>query len=242
MPRSSGSLRLRLRGGADEDNTDDMAPLTDDEITEKLNAVPAFVIMGAGDGFVALELRDEGRAVCFFTDVNEAKAVFNMTQTSHPEANLRLVCTGLGNAMKLVNGDDRDEAAEEAFASFDGKLKLQAPHQLVEAVRPKLEKMMEKAEIDPGNWLVPIFICEELQGPGFLPVFLDPGEIKTMWTKAGRKEEDLGNKFVMMDIRMLMKEMKQSNMMPWKKVHFVSTKEAAEYANELREAQLAAGA
>ena len=39
-----------------------------------------------------------------------------------------------------------------------------------------------------------MFICEELQGPTILPIFLHPREIKETWVGAGRPEEELPDK------------------------------------------------
>jgi hypothetical protein len=129
--------------------------------------------------------------------------------------------------------------AQEAFANFDGTLKLQGSHALVDEVGDKLKAMLDAAGIDQGHWQLPVFMCESLQGPNILPVFLNPREIPAVWEKAGRKAEDLPDKFVMMDIRMLVAEMRKPDM-PWDKVHFVGTKESAEFANELQGLERAA--
>jgi hypothetical protein len=106
---------LRLRGGLDALDDDDEKPadsegnpgsspgLTDEQILEKLNGIPTFVVMGQEGGFVALTLREGGRAICFFVEPEEAKAVLNMTQASNTEVPLKLACVGLGNAMKCVS-------------------------------------------------------------------------------------------------------------------------------------------
>jgi hypothetical protein len=95
---------------------------------------------------------------------------------------------------------------------------------------------MASSGVEPGDWLLPVFICEELQGPKILPVFFNPRDIAATWVAAGRKPDDMPDKFVMMDVRMLMREMKKPGM-PWSKVQFIGAQGAAEFANELQAAK-----
>ena len=226
---SGAALTDRFRGGADGDEPSGAA-LTDEQITAKLNGVPCFVLMGENGGFVALTPRnEEKRAVCFFTDVAEAKLVLNMTQSANPETPIRLACAGLGNAIKLCNGE-----FESPREGFDGNFKIQARSDVVEKVGPKLKEMMAAAGIDVADarWLLPIFICEGLQGPNFLPVFIAPSSIREMWVGSGQ-EGEAPEQFVMLDIRMLVADMK-TDRADWSKVTFISTEEAAQFANELQ--------
>jgi len=236
---------LRVRGGADDagaDESEEDKPLNEEQITEKLNAVPTFVVMGEEGGFVALSLREGGRAICFFTEPEEAKAVLELTQNANADTPLRLACVGLGNALNLCNGFVNDPEVKAAFANFDGELKLQGPHQLVEEQASRLKEMLATKGMAESVWHLPVFLCEQLTGPSILPVFLHPRDIHSTWTAAGRPEEELPDKFVMMDIRMLTADMTGKNGMPWSKVRFVATKEAAELANELQQAAKLAAA
>jgi hypothetical protein len=71
-------------------------------------------------------------------------------------------------------------------------------------------------------------------------VFLNPREIKEAWKAAGQKEEDAPQKYMMIDIRMLIKDMRSGEKrgIPWDKVRFVGADGAADFANSLQ--QLAA--
>lgn len=190
MAMSLQSMRapLRLRGGDDEDPPNAPVALTREQVIEKLNEIPTFALMG-GEGFVALQLADgSGNAICFFIEPDEAQAVLNHTTTGAASGqNLRLACVGLGTAFRLAKGWPDDDDGNKAFASFDGQVKLQGSHRLVDSVSPKLTEMMESENVDTSSWKLPVFICEELQGPTVLPVFLNPRDIRTTWIAAGRQ-------------------------------------------------------
>ena len=67
-----------------------------------------------------------------------------------------------------------------------------------------------------------------------VPIFLHPREIRTAWLANDQKEEDLPQKFVMLDIRMVVADMqKPGKGLPWRQVIFVGAEGAAEFANQL---------
>ena len=156
---------LRIRGGAEED--EDAEALSDDQILEKLNAIPTFALMYGEDqtGFVGLEMKQGGKAISFFTDPVEAQAVLNMTSEASPGTPIRLACVGLGNALKLCQrsggffdstGDDPQSAV---FNRFDGALRLAGSHDVVADTAEKLRAMLESAGIAEGDWTFPVFMC-----------------------------------------------------------------------------------
>ena len=83
--------------------------LTEQQIFDKLNEVPTFGLMSTSKestGFVALTPKGGGRAIVFFLEPEEAKAVLEMNKNAgdEQETPLRLVCLGLGSALKLCSG------------------------------------------------------------------------------------------------------------------------------------------
>jgi hypothetical protein len=62
--------------------------------------------------------------------------------------------------------------------------------------------------IDAGAWQLPIFLCEELQSPNILPVFLSPQDLAATWEKSGRTKEELPEGITMMDLRMLVAQVR----------------------------------
>jgi len=233
----SGNLR-RLRGGDDEPPTQGPEPvaLSRKEITAKLDQVPVFMLVGAEGGFVALQLKDSGgRAIVFFTEPDEATAVLNMTQASQTgDTKMKLACVGLGTAFKLCGGwSDDTEELKEAFGEFDGTVMIQGSHRLVSELDPKLKEMMQAEGMDEGAYRLPVFICEELQGPAMLPVFMNPRQIVDVWKRSGRPEADLPTQFVVMDLRILVRDMGEPKL-PWDRVQFAASPEAVKLANELQ--------
>lgn len=234
-----GGLR-RLRGGEDDAPPGvpgpDPVALTRKEITAKLDTVPAFMLVGEEGGFVSLQLKDGGgRAIVFFTEPEEAVAVLNMTNAQHTDAKIKLACVGLGTAFKLCGGwaDDAEEVEEAFGADFDGTIMIQGASRLVSDLEPKLKAMMEEQGLAPGSWQLPIFICEQLQGPSMLPVFLNPRHIVDVWKRSGRPEAELPSQFVVMDLRMLVRDMGEPKL-PWDRVQFAASPEAVKLANELQ--------
>ena len=83
--------------------------LAEQQIFDKLNEVPTFGLMSTSKestGFVALTPKGGGRAIVFFLEPEEAKAVLEMNKNAgdEQETPLRLVCLGLGSALKLCSG------------------------------------------------------------------------------------------------------------------------------------------
>jgi len=226
--------------GDSADKMDD-TPLTEEQVMAKLNEIPTFVLMGKGGGFVALQIKDGGRTIPFFLEPEEAKAVLNVTQSAHPEEAIKLVSVGLGNALKLCVETEKDESAKEAISKFDGHFRLQGSSRMASEVAPKLKEMMTIAGIEPGVWQLPVFLCEELARGEIVPVFFNPREIRSAWKLNELPEDQFPEKFVMMDLRMMVADMqKPGTGMPWSKVAFIGATGAAEFANELLGLQSAA--
>ena len=69
---SRGALNgcMRLRGGQ---------ALTRDEITEKMNSIPTFYIVGEDGGMVGLRDKEGKTAICWFTDAAEARVILGLS-------------------------------------------------------------------------------------------------------------------------------------------------------------------
>jgi len=231
---------LRLRGGQASDAPPKNA-LTRDEITDKMNAVPAFCIMNGNGGMVGVRGKDDGKeAINWFTDAAEAKAILAVMKEHNPGVELELGVHGLGTAFRLCKGwGDSEEVQEkmqtEGAKPFAGELRVQGNMPLMKETTPRLTELLEEAGIDKGGWQLPIFLCEELQSSSMLPVFLSPADLAATWEKSGRKKEDLPEGITMMDIRMLAAQM-QTEDNPWRVIQFVGSQEAYELVREIQEA------
>ena len=260
-PRARTSV-LRLHGGeADDDLLDDAddgdtkqekGPLSEEAVMEKLNDVPAFVVMSGNDdddmGFVAVPTADGSQVIYFFTEPDDAKAMLNETAAIKPDLTLRLNSVGLGDALQLcsgfVGGDDDASFSDRraafaatiaAFAEHNVSLVLQGNRALVEKLGPELERQLSALGIERGAWVFPVFICNEAivnRGADAAPIFLNPREIRTLYPAAVDKEEP---KVGVVDIRMVVSDMRTKGDVPWSSVRFVGPQGAAEFANELQE-------
>lgn len=242
----SMSSWMRVRGGAAAESEDgngsvvelERKALTKEEIMEKLNSIPTFCIVNKDGGVIGMTDAEGGKkSCCWFTDAAEAKAILAAVQKSNPDAGLRLECHGLGGAFTQCNGWETEDGKPSAEAkSPDGdviELRLQGNHALTKAAGPKLVKMLDDMGIDKGCWQLPLFICDKLQSPKIVPVFLNPRDLAKMWERSGRKKEDLPEDISVMDIRMLVKQM-QTDENPWSIFHFVGSVDAVKLAAEIQ--------
>jgi len=232
----------RLRGGADGDSEDAPPPrppnkaLSREEILDKLNAIPTFCIMNDESGVVAMRDAESGKAACcWFTDGTEARALLKATREQNPDATLRLACHGLGAAFTQCNGWPSADGKVDPHTAENGEeveLRLQGTHGLVSGVAPQLKELLKQNNIDEGCWTLPVFMCDELQSRSIVPVFLHPAELSMAWKKSGRKDEDMPKNLTVMDMRMLVAQM-QLDTNPWDLVHFVTSKDSIELAQEV---------
>ena len=130
--------------------------------------------------------QDGEEAVCWYTDASEAKTILEMAISSNPSVEgLHLAVHGLGSAFAMCKGWPEEDGLDlQAQGSeFQGSLKLQGTHGLVKEIAPRLEALMKEQGMDAGAWTLPIFICQELQGPSILPVFFHPADLTATWEK-----------------------------------------------------------
>jgi len=247
---------LRLRGGAEEEPAPPPpgpAALTREEITNKLNGVPTFCIMNEDGGVVSMrDPNGSEDAVCsWYTDANEAKAVLAAAMKNNPTVTgLHLGVHGLGNAFSICKGwaDGKDDSGL-GEVKYTGKgeggrsvsLRLQGNHGVVKQVGAQLQDIMKQEGIEPGDWLMPVFVCEELQSSKIFPVFFHPEDVAKTWLKAGRSKETTPENLKMMDLRSFV-AMLQKPDNPWHLVQFISSQESIELATEeAQKAMRAAG-
>lgn len=244
---AEGPIVLRLRGG--EDAAAPAAPpiepraLTRDEITEKLNGVPCFCILNGDNGVVSMADPDGSEAaVCsWFTDPKEAKMVLEACKASNPSVQgLHLGVHGLGNAFTMCKGwpqgegDDQPKLGEirhtgKGSPAREVSLRLQGNHGLLKEVRPQLEQALQAEGIDKGDWLLPVFLCEELQNSKICPVFFHPADVAETWEKAGREKEKMPEGLKMLDLRSFVAMLRKPDN-PWQLVQFIGSPEAIDLA------------
>lgn len=253
---SSGRQLLRLRGGEDADglgDTEENGPvpdirvLTRDECTRKLNEVPTFCVTNEAGQVAMMRIMKDGlqtvQAVCFFTEAAEAQAALKaMTEAKPDGPALRLSFHGLGTAFGHCQGWEALEADAEAGssngddASVAPEMRLMGPYALVNHTQSALTEMLTAENIEPGCWTMPIFICDQLQSKSVYPCFLRPSDLKQVWMGAGRTEESLPEDIQVLDLRMLVKQMRTVEK-DWSRVHLVAPTEAVELVQQLAQRQ-----
>merc|ERR1712070_843447 len=111
--------------------------------------------------------------------------------------------------------------------------RLQGNRGLVKQVEPQLKEILEHEGVEPSDcpWLLPIFICEELQSPRIFPVFFDPRDVATTWVKAGRPKDTIPESLKVMDIRSFVAMLRKADN-PWHLVQFIGSPEGIELVIE----------
>ena len=69
--------------------------------------------------------------------------------------------------------------------------------------------------MDPGDWQMPIFSCDDLQSPRMLPLFLSRADLAATWVAAGRTRETVPEAVTMIDLRCLVAQM-QTDGFDWR--------------------------
>lgn len=246
---------LRLRGGQEQAAPPPAVPaaLTREEIINKLNGVPTFCIMNDDGGVVSMrDPNGSDDAVCtWYVDANEAKAVLQNAIKSNPSVQgLHLGVHGMGNAFSICKGwANETEDSGLGEVKYTGKgaegrsvsLRLMGNHGVVKQVGAQLTEILKKEGIAPGDWLLPVFVCEELQSSKIFPVFFHPEDVAKTWLKAGRSKETTPENLKMMDLRSFVAMMQKPDN-PWHLVQFISSQESIELATEeAQKAMRAAG-
>ena len=223
-PTVSRLLSLRLRGG-------DTAPgksLTQDEIMQKLNAVPTFCIVDEDENLVNLQTDEGEPAVRFFIDAGDAQEALEMTVVGSPELRSpHLSAMPLGVAFTAC-GNSRPGA----------RFVMQGPRRALDESEDEVRAQLEKQNIDPDGWLLPVYCADDFQTEQLFPLFFSKDDLTAGWVRAGKPEsEAMFLITTVMDLRSLVLNMEHSDGMPWAIFQLVASKEAYALARELQAAK-----
>jgi len=196
------------------------------EACAKLDRIPTFCVMSESNGskkFLPLRFADEdskepGPETCAcFIDPREAHMTLLQAQKGAPDLSLAVGVLSLGKALALAEG----WAAAQGAAPFS----LRASLPLRKKFGPLLTRQLEQKKIKTF-WHLPVFLCQELQSPTVLPVFLDPDDVASTWRKTGRTEP-VPTRLTCLDLRLVVHEMlkslKEAEGVDWSNVRFVGT-------------------
>lgn len=201
--------------------------LTREQIVERLNVVPAFSVMSVtptGKYHQSLTFKDsekdKGFKCCpFFVDPAECKDALRQTQEQQPEKELGLGVVPLGKAFALAVGWTTSNSTVP-FA-------LRAAPSTAEKLRPHLVEQLEQHGLPTNNWTFSVFMCEDLQTPTDIPVFLSREQLAVAWTKSGRPGMPMGT-LIATDLRIIVDKLQQSHAesgCDWSHVRFVGSDE-----------------
>ena len=157
-----------------------------------------------------------------FTDPNDAKQLLKMGEEDQPDAGIHLGVTPLGVAFAICEGWTVGEVEKRGVP-----FKLQASTAFAHEIAPMLREQLKAQGMEVGTWQLPLFVCDELETPQVLPVFLSRADLMETWVAAGRKPENLPQNLTVMDLRILAKQM-QTDSYAWSTVHFVGSSRAVE--------------
>ena len=181
--------------------------LTPNAVVEKLNEIPSFAIMnekeaGAKKTFVPLRFMDDngkqGPETCaFFIDPAEANATLIQAKKAAPDLNLVVGVMPLGNAFALANG--------WAEAQGSCPFSVRGEPEMASQVRPQLKQQLAERGL-ASWWQFPVILCDELQSPAVLPIFLTREGLNATWA-ACEREGPPPSKLQVIDMRLLVKKL-----------------------------------
>ena len=215
---------LALRGGA----------LSREEIVSKLNRVPTFAIVD-GDDHVLPITTESGADICWFIDAAEAKELLELTKAANPDVAVHLAVTPLGEAFVKCNGwPDAEGDEEEQGASYvGGKLKLRGTRKVVDANEEALRSQQQAQGIAPGAWVLPVYCHDDFQTPQMMPLFFSAADLQAGWIRSGRAADAVPEDLPVMELRVLVKQMAETDVFDWSIFTFVSSEAAYALAQEL---------
>jgi hypothetical protein len=201
--------------------------LSQEAVVEKLSGIPTFAVMHdtpTGKKFVPMLFKDddqdEGVTSCaFFADPNEAKNTLLQAKSQHPDMNLAIGVMPLGKAFALCAGWAEAKSQRTPFT-------LRAAQPAAKQMRPILKKQLEVINL-PSFWSFPVFLCEELQSPACLPVFLTREGLMETWAGTGKGTAAPANVTVT-DLRVIVSEMQKGfkeTGCDWSIVRFLGSEE-----------------
>ena len=215
---------LALRGGA----------LTREEIVAKLNRVPTFAIVD-GEERVLPITTESGADICWFTDAAEAQELLELTKAANPDVAVHLAVTPLGEAFIKCNGwPDAEDGEEAEGASYvAGKLKIRGTRKVVDANAEALQQQQRAQGITPGAWVLPVYCHDDFQTPQMMPLFFSAADLQAGWLRSGRAADAVPENLPVMELRVLVKQMAETDVFDWKIFTFVSSEAAYALAQEL---------
>lgn len=193
--------------------------LSREQIVERLNEVPVFVVLNGDKNAVSMQdTVNGGETVYWHTDPAEAKAQLELVRELNPGVDgLHLGGGRLGMAYQLGAG------WAPSTPSYAGDARTGAADESAPTLRHEIVMEANAKEA------MPVFLCEALQTPMLVPVFVDRTDLARAWLASGRTRESFKEEenLTTMDLRMLVHQMTETDHPAWSIVRFVPSGRAA---------------
>ena len=185
---------------------------------------------------------DGGEDVCWFVDAAEAKQALEMTLAAHPEAKdmLRLACSPLGVVFNIckgfppVEGEEGENEEETGAAYLGGNLKIVGSKDSAGSGAALREQQVAQG-MTPSKWNVATFCSDDFQTDNVMPIFFSQSGFAAGWVRSGKTAETVPQNLAVMDLCVLVKQMRDSDVFNWEIFTFVTTPDAYALAQELTE-------
>ena len=209
-------------------------------IINKLNQVPTFCILNGHENIVGLkdptDPTGQLEVCCWFACPHEAKATLASAKEANPDVakQLHLGVTPLGVAFAF--------AAGWAECHFFGSKQLRGSQEPFAGAQNPTELLREQAisqGLEPPNWHVPVFCCDELSSPSTMPVFLSRKALAEAWVTSGRKIKEMPENLNVMDLGVLVCQM-QTDAFAWATLHFVCERKSIALVKESKQGAMEA--
>jgi len=196
------------------------APLTKQELVDKLDNIPAFHLMN--DKLQIFPVPNEAGeiAVRWFVDVDEASSALVAVQLLNPDTPLQLGVTPLGTAYALANGWAPNQS------TFP--LKLMPSKAVVAALAQELGA-------EPDESAFPLFTCDEMTSARLRPFWTSAEDVRATWLSAGRKAETFPSNLHVVDLSRIVKLALTANGFDGRTLMLIASSKATAKAQQLQE-------
>ena len=235
-------------------------PLTEQEIVDKLNAVPVFSVVNRERQMVPQPAGEAGELACtFYLDLEEAANALQRLEEANPQVALQLAPTPLGTAFALCEWQrgEADGGGADGAAATPVGLRLQASQSEVASVAEVLAStpappLLKRRDGQQGA--LPLFGSDALRfrasaaegaadadgdggadgGGTLLPLFLRRSDLRAAWLASGGGDADMPEVQVT-DLRTLAWQMQVDGAQDWRPLLFVAPQPSIDYVQRAQE-------
>jgi len=220
-------------------------PMSRKEVSERLNIVPVFTIVGKDGAPVLANIPQEGgkqlQVASFWLDQNQALAVVEQIKKSNPTIGqqAQVVPMSLGYAYQIAEGE-KPPGVDIIFQVLPGEAEVKKALEIAKASGETLTEF-------PG---IPLFygvspqgglLTVEREGVEIIPFFFDAKDLQTALTRMGGSEVASKAKIEVTTLAQVVGQMLDGKAKAEvRKIAFVPARSALEYIQKLPPSQLGA--